>query len=192
MFVGALMPGIRRGDVHTGFLLSAPDTTQVTRAVRARARVIESAVFGRRHPIFRGYSPALYAHTARARCFLEPDEEMVMPGEGCEFTVYLSRAIALSPGQRFVLRDNNTIMAIRSLRGATEWYGSGASSIAGTSGDTFASGSRVGSASCYPPLVSTGAPQTLRFDGFADLPTFSDDHVELELERAAPGDPARG
>lgn len=112
MFVGALMPGIRRGDVHTGFLLSAPDTTQVTRAVRARARVVESAVFGRRHPIFRGYSPALYAHTARARCFLEPDEEMVMPGEGCEFTVYLSRAIALSPGQRFVLRDNNTIMAL--------------------------------------------------------------------------------
>lgn len=107
-YIGVLLRGISRDDIHKGQVLAAPGS------VRLRTRFVAQTYFltrgeGGRHTSFiSGYQPQFFFRTANipGEISLPDDVDMVMPGDSVCLTVDLAQPMPVEIGLRFAVRDN--------------------------------------------------------------------------------------
>jgi selenocysteine-specific elongation factor len=99
--VAANLAGVEKDEVARGDVLARPKTLGATRRVDATVRVLASAP----QPLEHGVELLLHTGTSEVGCrviVLEGDE--ITPGERGWVQLYLERAIAAAPQDRFILR----------------------------------------------------------------------------------------
>jgi len=99
--VAANLIGVEKSDLERGDVLAAPRALQPANRIDASLRVLSSAP----QPVRHGAQMVLHTGTVEVGCrviVLEGDE--IAPGREGWVQLYLVRAIAAAPGDRFVLR----------------------------------------------------------------------------------------
>ncbi len=104
---GLLLRGISREDIERGQVLAKPGTITPHTEFEAEVYVLKKEEGGRHTPFFKGYKPQFFIRTTdvTGEIFLPDGVEMVMPGDNAKFKVTLGKAIALSEGTRFAIRE---------------------------------------------------------------------------------------
>ena len=105
--VGCLLRGVKREDIERGQVLSKPGSITPHTKFEAQVYVLSKEEGGRHTPFFKGYRPQFYFRTTDVTGVVElqPDVEMVMPGDNAEMTVDLIAPIAMDEGLRFAIRE---------------------------------------------------------------------------------------
>ncbi len=105
--VGCLLRGVKREEVERGQVLSKPGSITPHTHFEAQVYVLSKEEGGRHKPFFKGYRPQFYFRTTDVTGVVElnPDVEMVMPGDNAEMTVELIQPIAMDEGLRFAIRE---------------------------------------------------------------------------------------
>jgi elongation factor Tu len=105
--VGLLLRGIDRDEIERGQVLAKPGTITPHTEAEAEVYVLTKEEGGRHTPFFKGYKPQFFIRTTdvTGEVHLPEGVEMVMPGDNAKFTVTLGKAIALSEGTRFAIRE---------------------------------------------------------------------------------------
>ena len=105
--IGALLRGIKRGDVERGQVLTAPGTVTCHTKFTAQVYVLTKDEGGRHTPFFNNYRPQFYFRTTDVTgvCNLPEGTEMCMPGDNVEMTIELIHPIAMEQGLNFAIRE---------------------------------------------------------------------------------------
>jgi elongation factor Tu len=105
--VGCLLRGIERDDVERGQVLAKPGSITPHKSFRSQVYVLTKDEGGRHTPFFDGYRPQFFIRTmdVTGEVRLDPDVEMVMPGDDANLTVNLITPVALEVGSHFAIRE---------------------------------------------------------------------------------------
>jgi len=119
--VGALLRGIKRGDVCRGQVLAVPGKFKAYQRFTVRAYILKEDEGGRKHAIYSKYMPQFFLRSANVTGTMTLEgvgsdgkerATMLMPGDTGEFDVQLMHPVAVSEGQRLTLREGkNTVAA---------------------------------------------------------------------------------
>ena len=101
--IGALLRGIRRGEILRGQVLAAPGSITFHTRFEAEAYILSEEEGGRSTPFFIGYRPQFRVYTTDVTGSIElpPEMQMVMPGENVNMIVELGASLAIYQGLRF-------------------------------------------------------------------------------------------
>ena len=104
---GLLLRGVNREDIERGQVLAKPGTITPHTEFEAEVYVLKKEEGGRHTPFFKGYKPQFFIRTTdvTGEVHLPDGVEMVMPGDNAKFKVTLGKAIALTEGTRFAIRE---------------------------------------------------------------------------------------
>jgi elongation factor Tu len=104
---GILLRGVDRKDVERGQVLAKPGSIKPHTEIEATVYVLSKDAGGRQTPFFKNYRPQFYFRTTdvTGSVSLEPEREMVIPGENVVLTVKLICPIAMEQGLRFAIRE---------------------------------------------------------------------------------------
>ncbi|CAH1230631.1 elongation factor Tu, mitochondrial-like [Branchiostoma lanceolatum] len=107
--LGALVRGVKKGDVRRGTMLCKPGSVAPQEKVQAQVYILTKEEGGRRTPFTNTYTPVMFSHTWNMACrvSLPEGKELVMPGEDTSLSLVLRTPMVMEPGQRFTLRDGN-------------------------------------------------------------------------------------
>jgi elongation factor Tu len=105
--VGCLLRGVKREEIERGQVLAKPKSITPHTKFTAQVYVLSKDEGGRHTPFFKGYRPQFYFRTTDVTGVVElqPDVEMVMPGDNAVMTVELIVPIAMEEGLRFAIRE---------------------------------------------------------------------------------------
>jgi elongation factor Tu len=105
--VGLLLRGIDKGDIRRGMVICKPGSVQPYSEFKCMMYVLKKEEGGRHTPFFNDYSPQFFFRTTSVtgNIVLEPDVEMVMPGDNVSFTVKLQAPVAMETGLQFAVRE---------------------------------------------------------------------------------------
>ncbi len=105
--IGALLRGLKKGDVERGQVLAKPGTVNPHSEFEAEIYVLSKEEGGRHSPFFKGYKPQFYIRTTdvTGEVTLPEGMEMVMPGDTVKLNVKLISPVALEEKQRFAIRE---------------------------------------------------------------------------------------
>jgi len=105
--VGLLLRGIGREEVERGMVIAAPKSITPHTKFKARVYVLTKDEGGRHKPFFPGYRPQFFVRTmdVTGTIELEPNVEMVMPGDNVDMTVELIVPVAIEQGTTFAIRE---------------------------------------------------------------------------------------
>ena len=105
--VGLLLRGVGRDEVERGMVIAKPGSITPHTKFKARVYVLTKDEGGRHKPFFPGYRPQFYLRTmdVTGSIELEPDVEMVMPGDNVDMTVELIVPVAIEKGTTFAIRE---------------------------------------------------------------------------------------
>lgn len=105
--VGLLIRGMERDDIERGQVLAKSGTITPHTDFESEVYVLKKEEGGRHTPFFKGYKPQFFIRTTDVTGEVVElnGAEMVMPGDNAKFTVKLGKAIALSEGTRFAIRE---------------------------------------------------------------------------------------
>ncbi len=105
--VGLRLRGVKADAVRRGFVLAAPGSVKPNARFRASVYALTKAEGGRHTPFFTGYKPQFFVRTTdvTGEVVLPEGVDMVMPGDSAPVEVRLERAVALSAGGRFAIRE---------------------------------------------------------------------------------------
>jgi elongation factor Tu len=78
---------------------------------RADVYVLSEKEGGRRTPIVDNYRPQFHFRTSDVPGAISLGSAMVLPGDSTEFTVELGKAVAMTPGQGFAVREGRLTVA---------------------------------------------------------------------------------
>lgn len=133
--VGVLLRGVKRDLVERGMYLAAPGRLQQSDRFTARLYVLTRAEGGRSKPLTSGYIAMAHVDTwSMAACIrlqsTDPGGQtpqdsdkmapaaMAMPGDLVDNAeIVLRIPMVLSPGQRFVVRDNQQVVMLSVITG---------------------------------------------------------------------------
>lgn len=84
----------------------------------AFALILDKDEGGRHIPFFNSYRPSFYfgGTNITGKITLEPEREMVMPGDVCDMNVKLEKAVALRKGMMFVIREKGAMIGTGYIR----------------------------------------------------------------------------
>ncbi|MEE4195507.1 MAG: elongation factor Tu [Anaerolineae bacterium] len=105
--VGLLLRGVGREEVERGMVIAKPKSITPHTKFKARVYVLTKDEGGRHKPFFPGYRPQFFLRTmdVTGTIELEPDVEMVMPGDNVDMTVELIVPVAIEKGTTFAIRE---------------------------------------------------------------------------------------
>lgn len=105
--VGALLRGVKKDEVVKGQVLSAIGAITPHTIFQAEVYLSKKEEGGRHKPVLTGYKPQFYCKTANVtgKIILPEGKEMLMPGDTCELTIELEKAIAIDENTRFLMRE---------------------------------------------------------------------------------------
>jgi elongation factor Tu len=105
--VGCLLRGVKREEIERGQVLAKPKSITPHTKFTAQVYVLSKDEGGRHTPFFKGYRPQFYFRTTDVTGVVElqPEVEMVMPGDNAVMTVELIVPIAMEEGLRFAIRE---------------------------------------------------------------------------------------
>jgi elongation factor Tu len=105
--VGLLLRGVGRDEVERGMVIAKPKSITPHTKFKARVYVLTKDEGGRHKPFFPGYRPQFFLRTmdVTGTIELEPDVEMVMPGDNVDMTVELIVPVAIEQGTTFAIRE---------------------------------------------------------------------------------------
>jgi elongation factor Tu len=112
--VGALLRGVKRGDVCRGQVLAVPGKFKAYSRFTVRAYILKEDEGGRKHAIYSKYMPQFFLRSANVTGSITLEgigsdgkerATMLMPGDTGEFDVSLMHPVALSVGQRMTIRE---------------------------------------------------------------------------------------
>ncbi|MCE7011865.1 elongation factor Tu [Kibdelosporangium philippinense] len=106
-----LLRGVKRDQIRRGQVLALPGSVTPHRKFRADTYVLTEQEGGRRKPIHDNYRPQFHFRTSDVPGTLTVDVPMVMPGDSTEFVVELGKAVAMSKGQGFAIREGGITVA---------------------------------------------------------------------------------
>jgi len=107
MNVGLLLRGVKREDIQRGQVLSAPGAVQPLKSGKAQIFVLSQDEGGRHTPFGSGYQPQFFFGTTDVTGVITVETEtgLVQPGEQCEISFDLHKAVGLEKGIRFAIRE---------------------------------------------------------------------------------------
>ena len=105
--IGALLRGVRRGEVERGQVLAAPGSITPHMKFNCECYILTKDEGGRHTPFFSNYRPQFYFRTTdvTGSVVLPEGTEMVMPGDNVAMEVSLIAPIAMDEGLRFAIRE---------------------------------------------------------------------------------------
>ncbi|MDR3156222.1 MAG: elongation factor Tu [Holosporaceae bacterium] len=105
--LGCLLRGTKREDVERGQVLAAVGSITPHTKFECEAYILNKDEGGRHTPFFNGYRPQFYFRTTDVTgdVTLQPEVEMVVPGDNVKLTVSLIAPIAMNEGLRFAIRE---------------------------------------------------------------------------------------
>lgn len=111
--VGILLRGIEKKDVERGQVLAKPGTIQPHTKFEAQIYVLTEAEGGRKKPFFTGYRPQFYFRTTdiTGTIELEPNVQMVKPGDNVKIIGELIHPIAMDEGLKLAIREGGHTIA---------------------------------------------------------------------------------
>jgi elongation factor Tu len=106
--VGLVLGDLFQGDAERGQVVAAPGTVQGRGRFSAEIYLLSKEEGGRQTPFLSGYAPQFFFRTADVggTVSLNPDRDMVMPGDNTTVEVALDSPVALEEGLRFALRES--------------------------------------------------------------------------------------
>jgi len=104
---GALVKGLKRGDIVRGQVMAHPGYLKTFQKFEADLYILREDEGGRKKPFFSNYRPQAFIRTGDVTCSLTLPEgtEMAMPGDRVRCSVELIHPLALHEGLRFALRE---------------------------------------------------------------------------------------
>ena len=104
---GVLLRGVNRDEIERGQVIAKPGSVTPHKKFKAEVYVLSKEEGGRHTPFFSNYRPQFYFRTTDVTGVieLEPNVEMVMPGDNVRMTVELIQPIALENGTKFSIRE---------------------------------------------------------------------------------------
>lgn len=111
--VGILLRGIEKKDVERGQVLAKPATIHPHTKFEAQIYVLTEAEGGRKKPFFSGYRPQFYFRTTdiTGTIELEPNVQMVKPGDNVKIIGELIHPIAMDEGLKLAIREGGHTIA---------------------------------------------------------------------------------
>jgi elongation factor Tu len=115
--VGALLRGIKRGDVCRGQVLAVPGKYKAYQRFTGRAYILKEDEGGRKHAIYSKYMPQFFLRSANVTGSITLEgigadgkerPTMLTPGDTGEFDVQLMYPVAIQEGQRFTFREGKS------------------------------------------------------------------------------------
>nr|WP_042194170.1 elongation factor Tu [Kibdelosporangium sp. MJ126-NF4]CEL21135.1 Translation elongation factor Tu [Kibdelosporangium sp. MJ126-NF4]CTQ96300.1 Translation elongation factor Tu [Kibdelosporangium sp. MJ126-NF4] len=106
-----LLRGVKRDQIRRGQVLALPGSVTPHRRFRADAYVLTEQEGGRRKPINDNYRPQFHFRTSDVPGAVTLDAAMLLPGDSAEFVVQLGKAVALTKGQGFAIREGGLTVA---------------------------------------------------------------------------------
>ncbi|AYF92469.1 elongation factor Tu [Apilactobacillus bombintestini] len=105
--VGMLLRGINRDQVVRGQVIAAPGSIKTHTNFKAQVYALSKDEGGRHTPFFSNYRPQFYFHTTDVTGVITLGDgvEMVMPGDNVEFSVELTKPVAIEQGTKFTIRE---------------------------------------------------------------------------------------
>ena len=105
--VGLLLRGIDKKDIKRGMVICKPGSVTPHAKFKAEVYILSKEEGGRHTPFHNNYRPQFYVRTTdvTGTIHLQPDVEMVMPGDNVTIEVELLQPIALNVGLRFAIRE---------------------------------------------------------------------------------------
>lgn len=105
--LGCLLRGVKREEIQRGQVICAPGTVKAHDKFEAEVYCLTKEEGGRHKPFFTDYQPQFYFRTAdvTGTFTLPKDVQMVMPGDNVTCCVELFSKMAMTPGQRFAVRE---------------------------------------------------------------------------------------
>jgi elongation factor Tu len=105
--VGVLLRGIKKDEVERGQVLAKPGSITPHTKFECETYVLSKEEGGRHTPFFSGYRPQFYFRTTdvTGAANLLGGAEMCMPGDNVRLGVELGKAVALTEGSRFAIRE---------------------------------------------------------------------------------------
>src|SRR5580658_9220047 len=105
--VGVLLRGVEKEELERGQVLAAPKSITPHTKFEGEVYVLTKEEGGRHTPFFTGYRPQFYFRTTdvTGTTALRGGAEMCMPGDNVAVDVELGKAIALTEGSRFAIRE---------------------------------------------------------------------------------------
>jgi elongation factor Tu len=104
--VAMLLRGVQRAQVRRGDIVAAPGSVTPHHRFTARLYVVPAAEGGRHTPLSTGYRPQFHLRTADVVGDVDLGAAgLALPGDTCEVSVRLGRALPLEPGLGFAIRE---------------------------------------------------------------------------------------
>jgi elongation factor Tu len=105
--IGALLRGVKRGDIQRGPVLAKPGSITPHTKFKAQVYVLSKEEGGRHTPFVNGYRPQFYFRTTDVTGVIQllDGAEMIMPGDNAVLEVELIVPIAMEDGLRFAIRE---------------------------------------------------------------------------------------
>jgi elongation factor Tu len=117
-----LLRGVGRGEVRRGQAVAAPGTLSAATRFEAEVYALTAAEGGRTRPFTSGYTPQFHFRTTDVSgvISLGPDTATVRPGDRAGLTVSLGRAVALTEGLTFAVREGGRTVGAGSVTAVLE------------------------------------------------------------------------
>ncbi|XP_066592757.1 elongation factor Tu, mitochondrial isoform X2 [Prorops nasuta] len=114
--LGLLLRGIKHTSVERGMILCAIGSQQFSNHYEAQIYLLSKQEGGRHKPLqASGYCTMLYSATWSLYCrfdlLLEPENNILMPGEHAKTLITLQECMPMEVGQVFTVRENRTTVA---------------------------------------------------------------------------------
>ena len=101
-----LLRGVKRDQVRRGQVIAAPGSIRPHTRFRAEVRVLTAEEGGRSRPFFTNYRPQFHFRTTDVVGGVDLGEGgMALPGDTVEMTVELGKAVAMTEGLGFAIRE---------------------------------------------------------------------------------------
>jgi len=105
--LGALVKGVKKGDVRRGFILARPGVAKMHNTFQAQIYLLSKEEGGRSKPLVPWSQVTLFCNTWNAPALLEiPDKELLMPGEDGKVLFNLQKRMVFENNQHFTLRES--------------------------------------------------------------------------------------
>lgn len=111
--IGALLRGVKLGDVDRGMILCARGSVLFSNHFLAQVYFLTRSEGGRRQPVLSKYIQQLFSQTWNVSCRIDLPEgtSMLMPGEQSTVSLTLLYKMVMTKGQSFTIRENNVTVA---------------------------------------------------------------------------------
>ena len=112
-----LLRGVKRDQVRRGQVIAAPGSIRPHTRFQAEVRVLTADEGGRSRPFFTGYRPQFHFRTTDVVGGVDLGEGgMALPGDTVEMTVELGKAVAMTEGLGFAIREGGRTVGAGTVR----------------------------------------------------------------------------